>query len=108
MTVMESVEVKGKVYALDIAKWEWEALPDLNIARGWHSSTSLGEAVYVACGKGEDGWLDSVERLCMAVIDGEQPQAWTLIECAAQLSYRCYPVFSQISRDELCILGGGD
>ena len=49
---------------MDTKSWKWKKLADLNIARFRHSSTSLGEAAYVAC-----GWdskficLNSVERL---------------------------------------------
>ena len=56
----------AKVHALDTSMWKWKQLPDLNIARSAHSSTSLGEAVYVACGR--DYYrtlLNSVERLLL-------------------------------------------
>ena len=57
----------AKVHTLDTTRWEWEQLPDLNIARYNHSSTSLGEAAYVACGVSKnDGFLNSVERLGMS------------------------------------------
>ena len=66
----ENGNPSAKVHALDTLMWKWEmkALPDLNIARLEHSSTSLGEAVYVACGEGDKGTrLNSVERLWMGV-----------------------------------------
>ena len=61
------------MHALDTSTWEWEQLPDLNIARCAHSSTSLGEATYVACGWGNnDVGLNSVERLGMGMSDDAQ------------------------------------
>ena len=93
------------MHALDTTRWKWEQLPDLNIARFLHSSTSLGEATYVACGV-EDNLrrLHSVERLSM-VSGSAETQAWTIINIP-QLTPRWYPVFSQIGPDQLCILGG--
>ena len=54
------------VYALDTLNWKWQInpLPDLNIARSEHSSTFLGDAIYVACGNDHNGdYLSSVEKL---------------------------------------------
>ena len=95
------------MHALDTTSWKWEKLADLNIARCDHSSASLGEAAYVACGYGGEriGYLNSVERLGMGVNDGEEVQAWTIINIH-KLSVRKNPVFSQIGPDQLCILGG--
>ena len=97
------------MHALDTESWEWDQLPDLNFARYLHSSTSLGRAVYVACGVGNrEEYLNSVERLEMGGTGSAetQQQAWSLIE-TPEITPRRYPVFSQISPDELCILGGG-
>ena len=76
------------------------------IARALHSSTSIGACVYVACGQNKYGWLNSVEKLYMGVSGGEEEQsAWHLI-VILELTPRYLSVFSQISIDELCILGG--
>ena len=89
---------------MDTTTWEWAALPDLNIARCNHSSTSLGDATYVACGYSDENlYLNSVERLEMG--GSAESQAWSLIDMP-QLTPRNYPVFSQIGPDQLCILGG--
>ena len=89
---------------MDTTTWQWEKLPDLNIARMNHSSTSLGEATYVACGRGGDnGLLNSVERLSMDRT--AESQAWTLID-TPQLTPREHTVFGQIYHDRLCIMGG--
>ena len=97
------------MHILDTVMWKWDMkrLPDLNVARSCHSSTSLGDAVYVACGEGDYGRLNSVERLWMGTSDAVELQAWGLIDIH-QLSPSMNPVFSQINRDELCILGGRD
>ena len=42
----------------------------------------------------------------MGVNDGEEARAWTHINIP-QLEYTEFPVIGQISRNELCILGGG-
>ena len=97
--------ISEKVYALDTTRLKWEQLPDLNIARSNHSSTSLGDATYVACGYDDSGWLNSVERLRMGLSGGEKSQCWSLIDID-QLTPRWDAVFSRIGRDELCILGG--
>ena len=91
--------------ALDTTLWKWEQLPDLNIARHSHSSTSLGDATYVACGSDGSRYLNSVERLSMVSGNAAESQAWTIIYIP-QLTQRNFPVFSQICQDELCILGG--
>ena len=80
-------------------------LPDLNIARHAHNSSSLGEATYVACGFSGSEYLNSVERLWMGASGEAETQVWSLI-AIIKLEPRSYPVFSQISPDELCILGG--
>ena len=40
---------------------EWQVLADMNVARFNHSSCQLGQKVYVFCGVGKRGILNSIE-----------------------------------------------
>ena len=57
-------------------KWGRKSLPDLNVARAYHSSCSVTseDQVYVACGDGDGGYLASVEMLRPGA------EAWVLID----------------------------
>ena len=57
-------------------KWGRKSLPDLNVARFYHSSCSVTseDQVYVACGEGDDGYLASVEMFRLGA------EAWVLID----------------------------
>jgi len=58
-------------------KWGRKSLPDLNVARAYHSSCSVTseDQVYVACGRGDGGKkLASVEMFRLGA------EAWVLID----------------------------
>jgi len=73
--------------AVKTDQWEQRSFPDLNVARTYHASISLGKQCYVACGAGDDDSLRSVEMLRLGA------QAWELINIPG-LEPRYYPVFS--------------
>ena len=62
----EGVNVSAKTFLMPVAtgKYQKQPLPDLNVARYYHSSLGLAEQVFVACGIGENGiYLNSLEML---------------------------------------------
>jgi len=69
---------KACVYNLEMKAGLWKQLPDLNVPRFDHSSYAVvsseqEQVIFVACGEGEDGYLNSVEMLRLDV------ESWVLI-----------------------------
>ena len=82
----------------------WDKLADLNYARNAATACVLNHVIYVICGKGTSGHLNSIERL-----DHQNEEAWQLIEVPQDvLSVRSYTGFVAINDTEIAILGGCD
>ena len=82
-------------------KWQEQSFPTLlNIGRFYHSSMSLRDQTFVACGYSKNGCLlQSVEMLWL----GEE--AWELINIPA-LTPRINPIFAQLDAANIAILDG--
>ena len=87
--------------AVQTCQWEQGSNPNLNVARHAHTSMSLGKQCYVACGRGDGGYLASVEMLRLGV------QAWELINIPDFTPRKC-PVLSKLDTQSIAILGGLD
>ena len=84
---------------LQTDKWHFKSFPALNVARVSHSSVGIVDQVYVACGNGADGLLNSVEILILGA------KSWVLIDIP-DLAPRTRPIFCQIDTNSIVILGG--
>ena len=80
-------------------------LPELKVGRFDHSSTSVRDQIFVACGLSATGLVNSIEMLDMGT--NRQMRSWQLIDIeSAVFSPRSDIVFCQINQDQLLILGG--
>ncbi len=81
-------------WKLTLRTMEWTAMPDLNVARGYHATVCVGNQVYVLGGY-NNGRLASVEYL------NEQNKSWqvtcdmpSVLDCHTAVTYkRCIYVF---------------
>ena len=92
----------AKTYLMDVqtGKWQQKSLPSLNVARARHSSVSVQDQTFVACGRGDNSkTLSSVEMLRLGA------EAWELIDIP-NLTPRTKSILSQIDQNHICILGG--
>jgi len=69
-------------------------MPDLNVARAYHSSVCIEDTVYVACGEvANDEYTNSIEMLTIPASVKASHLAWKLIKMPG-LTPRSLPVFS--------------
>ena len=99
------------VHRFDIQGNSWEKLPDLNIPRHAHASTSVDGNLYVFCGlsvtqQGEDA-ISSIEVLDDACSALDLISMWRVITVAPSvLAPRFYPAVALVSDDQIAIIGG--
>ena len=55
------MEKVAKVYSFNAEANKWQAEPELNQKRCTHASLAIGQKVYVACGKDDLSYLNSIE-----------------------------------------------
>jgi hypothetical protein len=82
----------------------WTTLPDLNIARHYHSSTSFKDkAIYIFCGINNltKKYLNSIEKY-----EFKNPTGWALIEPGVRMPVRQGCGVSVINTNEILIFGG--
>lgn len=98
-------------YRFDIQGNSWEKLPDLNIPRHAHASTSIDGNLYVFCGlsvtqQAEDA-ISSIEVLDDACAALDLISMWRVITLAPSvLPSRFYPATAPINDDQIAIIGG--
>ena len=63
------------VVRYDIDRNSWARMPDMNVGRYTHGSCAIGTALYILCGEGSEGLLNSVEKLETSELDPR----WQLI-----------------------------
>ena len=95
----------------DIETNTWDMLPSLNIKRNAAAACVLNHIAYVFCGAGEDGNLNSIERLSLVQgADGEAiDSAWQMYTPdIPEFSPRYYPAVAPLNNREIVILAGFD
>ena len=99
------------VHRFDIQGNSWEKLPDLNIPRHAHASTSVDGNLYVFCGlsvtqQGEDA-ISTIEVLDDACSALDLISMWRVITLAPSvLAPRFYTAVAQVNEDQIAIIGG--
>lgn len=103
-----SKEVLSATCRYDIASNEWQALPDMNVARKGAASCTLDGAVFVFCGFGADTMpLNSIEVLVDAASNRDLIESWKLIYVPeAILTPRWLPAVAPLNESEIAIIGG--
>ena len=95
----------------DIETNTWDLMPSLNVKRNAASACVLNHIAYVFCGAGDDGNLNSIEKLdlekCAA---GHDPDySWQLFTPELpEFSPRYYPAVAALNNREIVILAGYD
>mmetsp|Transcript_21088 Transcript_21088/g.25935 ORF Transcript_21088/g.25935 Transcript_21088/m.25935 type:complete len:201 (+) Transcript_21088:275-877(+) len=91
-----------KVFMFDLNTEQWLGpQPELNKARRYHGSCSVGDNVFVFGGKGESfDLLDSIEMLAMT-----GPREWFSFTVSG-LSAREQPLVANVSESKILVLGG--
>ena len=101
-----SADPSEKAFAYDIDSGEWQSLPSMNIPRDSHSSTCIGDKLFVACGYiSAFELLNSVEMINLGL--APESQEWSMITVEGVLTPRYEPVFSPLGSDQLLLIGGG-
>jgi len=82
---------------------KWYEVADLNVARHYHSSCSVGEnIVYVFCGIDiSEKYLNLIEKY-----DSNKPEKWELFEPSLRLPVRQGCGVAVVNYDEIMIFGG--
>ena len=87
----------------------WEDLPSINVVRNAAAAVVLHHVAYVFCGTGDDGDLNSIERLALEGASGRlAPEPiWLLIMVSQDiLSPRYLPAVIALNHTEIVILAG--
>ena len=95
----------------DIETDAWDLLPSLNIKRNAAAACVLNHIAYVFCGSGDDGNLNSIERLALerGADEDDLSHAWQLFTPdIAEFSPRYYPAVAPLNNREIVILAGYD
>ena len=92
----------------DIAGNTWKGLKaKLNIARCYHSACTLNGIVYVFCGYGGRGYLNSIEIISESTLLANATTLWQLINVDKNiLTKRSRPAVAPLNDTEIAILGG--
>ena len=84
-------------------------LPTLNVARGYLSACCVKNSVYAICGKSNEGYLSSIEKLSRPdeQLSNNNTAAWDLLEIEESvLSPRSSTLAFALNEQELLISGG--
>ena len=80
-------------------------LPSLNVGRGYLSACCVKNSVYAICGKSNEGYLSSIEKLSRP--DDNDTASWDLLEIdESVLSPRSSTLAFALNDQELLISGG--
>lgn len=101
------------VLRFDLKFNQWQEMSQLKFARQGHSSCYLGDYIYVCCGEGESGLLNSVERLRILQDhpSNQASQIWQLVpqqNFPSNFHPRQWLLTSPINDSEILIMGGHD
>ena len=85
---------------------QWFVAPELRIARHSHSTSALGNFIYVFCGYRTGTRLNSIEQLDVAAELEGNGALWWQITTSSELPKRAQPITVPISSTQIMIMGG--